>query len=130
MRDYRRTTPFNSNVSRGSNNTTEVCNMNDIELVLKAMEDLRQSIMKSNEEITRNLYDIQREQLNIRKELIAIQREEMNLKIDAIKGMKEITKNDDIDFLKQIDAIDNEYLDKSIERARKIQELHNEAIFK
>jgi hypothetical protein len=104
--------------------------MNDIELVLKAMEDLRQSIMKSNEEITRNLYDIQREQLNIRKELIAIQREEMNLKIDAIKGMKEITKNDDIDFLKQIDAIDNEYLDKSIERARKIQELHNEAIFK
>jgi len=130
MRDYRRTTPFNSNVSRVSNNTTEVCNMNDIEMVLKAMEDLRQSIMKSNEEITRNLYDIQREQLNIRKELIAIQREEMNLKIDAIKGMKEITKNDDIDFLKQIDAIDNEYLDKSIERARKIQELHNEAIFK
>lgn len=104
--------------------------MNDIETVLKAIDDLRLAITKSNEEVTRNLFDIQREQLNIRRELVTIQREEMNLKIDAIKGMKEITKNDDIDFLKQIDALDNEYLDKSIERARKIQELHNEAIFK
>jgi len=130
MRDYRRSTPFNSDIFRMRTNTNEVLKMTTVEMILGAIEDLRKSILKSNEELTRNLYDIQREQLNIRRELIAINREEMNLKIDAIKGMKEITKNDDIDFLKQIDAIDNEYLDKSIERARKIQELHNEAIFK
>jgi len=130
MRDYRRSTPFNSDIFRMRTNTNEVLKMTTVEMILGAIEDLRKSILKSNEELTRNLYDIQREQLNIRRELIVINREEMNLKIDAIKGMKEITKNDDIDFLKQIDAIDNEYLDKSIERARKIQELHNEAIFK
>lgn len=130
MRDYRRSTPFTSDIFRMRTNTNEVLKMTTVEMILGAIEDLRKAIVKSNEDLTKNLYDIQREQLNIRRELISINREEMNLKIDAIKGMKEITKNDDIDFLKQIDAIDNEYLDKSIERARKIQELHNEAIFK
>jgi len=104
--------------------------MSAVEDILAKIEELKNAISKSNEELTRSLFEIQKEQLNVRRELVSIQREEMNLKVDAIKNIREVSRSDDFDFLKNMDTLDNEYLDKSIERAKKIQELHNEAIFK
>ena len=130
MHDLRRASPISNKLSGDNKHTSEVLNMSAVEDILAKIEELKNAISKSNEELTRSLFEIQKEQLNVRRELVSIQREEMNLKVDAIKNIREVSRSDDFDFLKNMDTLDNEYLDKSIERAKKIQELHNEAIFK
>ena len=131
MHDHRKPYPTSPSLPGVSSNISEVHKMSSqVEQILKAIEDVKNSISKINDDMARTLLDIQREQLNLRRELVSIQREEMNLRVDAVKNMKELTKNDDLDFLKRLDVIDNEYLDKTIERTKRIQELHNEAIFK
>lgn len=131
MHDRRSSYPIGSKLFRDRKNFSEDLAMSSsVEAILGAIEELKNSIAKSNEDLMKSMFEIQREQLNVRRELVSIQREEMNLKVDAIKNFREVAKNDDLDFLKNLDVLDNEYLDKSIERAKKIQELHNEAIFK
>lgn len=132
--DLRSSAPLSNSLLRSRKHNVEDNKMNEI---LQAIEKLMESMRKANEEILRSLFEIQKEQLNVRRELVSIQREEiglkrdeMTLKVDAIKGIKEVTQNDDLKFLKELDTLDDEYINKSIERAKKIQEFHNEAIFK
>jgi hypothetical protein len=133
-KDLRSSTPLATTLLRSRKHNVEDNKMNEI---LQAIEKLMESMRKANEEILRSLFEIQKEQLNVRRELVSIQREEiglkrdeMNLKVDTIKGIKEVTQGDDLKFLREMDALDNEYINQSIERAKKIQEFHNEAIFK
>jgi hypothetical protein len=138
MHDYRRSTPFTSSSFRGNKNSNyEDSSMSAVEEILKAINDLRTQMIETNNSIAQTLVQIQREQLDIRRELVSVQREELNLKreemglrVDAVKNMKELSKQDDISFLRELDSVENEFLDNAIKRAKQIEENNRANIFR
>jgi len=70
--------------------------------------------------------ELSKEQIEIKKELLEVKRLEMELTANSVERFKKIGQEDDLDFLKKMDIMENEFLDKTIARARELNKLHRE----
>jgi ribosomal 50S subunit-associated protein YjgA (DUF615 family) len=106
--------------------TEENSNMAQISKAIEMIAEAAKIVANSASEMDKKLAELSKEQIEIKKDLLEVKRMEMELKANSIERFKKIGQDDDLDFLKKMDVIENDFLDKTISRARELNRLHKE----
>lgn len=102
---------------------------NELDRIKTAIEMIGEAakiVATSAIEMDKKFAELSKEQIEIKKELLEVKRLEMELAASSVERFKKIGQEDDLDFLRKMDIMENDFLDKTISIAKELNKLHKE----